>query len=212
MSRSFLTDCLRVQGFLILRQCIPRELTEAARKRWNTSPAEQRGGANGMGANLGTSPDFVDLVMGSCVKTLLENEMGPFTDPVGCMLAVTAPLPHDPPRIRANNEINSGTQAWGDIGSPGLHIDGTWAGAYGLTQDEVDAATGKPYDVEKWLGDESDQSIGVSQDVLPDRSTLKRTFSQEHILSLLRSEIYLNLVVILELLSEESLRIDRSPT
>ena len=149
-------------GFLILRQVIPRELTEAARRKWNTTPRKERGGGNGLGSTLGTQPEFLDLVMKSCIKPLLEHEMGPFSDPVGAMLAVTPPLKGEPPPVRPHELLDDGRQAWGEIGSPGLHIDGTWTGAHGLQQDEFDEATGKPYDVEKWIGEETDQNIGTN--------------------------------------------------
>ena len=75
--------------------------------------------------------------MKSCVKPLLEHEMGPFSDPVGAMLAVTPPLKGEPPPVRPHEVLDDGRQAWGEVGSPGLHIDGTWTGAHGLQQDEL---------------------------------------------------------------------------
>ena len=97
-------------GFLILRQVIPRELTEAARRKWNTTPRKERGGGNGLGSTLGTQPEFLDLVMKSCIKPLLEHEMGPFSDPVGAMLAVTPPLKGEPPPVRPHETLDDGRE------------------------------------------------------------------------------------------------------
>ena len=103
--RTSLTDDEKRQlyhdGFLILRGMLTRDITERARRKFNTSHGAEKG-------SLMFSEEFLGLLNDSCVGDLLRTEMGPFTPAMACQVAVTPPSPSP----------NPGTGPWPQYGNP----------------------------------------------------------------------------------------------
>ena len=114
-------------GFIVLKNIVPRELTRAAKRRINFFVGRD-GRLFRHYADLAICSEFPDLVNKSPLGPLLRNFMGPFDPPVRAM--PTALYPVDPPEkpspMRAPN--------FGFV----PHLDGQWAGRLPRNQNEVD--------------------------------------------------------------------------
>jgi hypothetical protein len=124
-------------GFIIVRDAVPRSIVNAARARIEAVlPTDERRLL--VPAGLATHPDILSLFNDGCIAELLRREMGPFPDVVSCQVAVTPP--HD---------------MLG--GEPGTHVDGGWSGPLPETADEIDPLTHRPKDPAPYFGENDDR-------------------------------------------------------
>jgi hypothetical protein len=120
-------------GFVILRNAVPRDLRERAKRVINENPQMIVHGDN----------DAINgLHNDSILATVLEEAMGPHTRPNNAQVAVT--MPH-----------------YGAGSAPSTHVDGGWAGPCPVTQSEILAsgqslhtwgADGDPHSMGPWGG------------------------------------------------------------
>jgi hypothetical protein len=139
-------------GYLIIRDAVPFEVSQRARERITAAlPEDERKLL--VAADLATHPDVLSLFRDSTMAGILRDEMGPFPDVVSCQVAVTP----------AFDTLG---------GSPGAHVDGGWSGDIPASADDIDAQTGRPRDAAKYFG-EHDERRGTNDGILwqdPDRT------------------------------------------
>ena len=123
-------------GFVIIRDAISPAATQAARELLTASlPKDERRLL--VPGELATHESIVGLLNDSCLAEILRHEMGPFPDVISCQVAVTP----------AHDRLG---------GSPGPHVDGSWAGEIPATYDEIDPETTRPYDAQRYFGANDD--------------------------------------------------------
>ena len=124
--RSLLRD-----GFLIIKNAVPRDITARARERIRaTLPADERRLL--APAALATHEDTLALFNESRLAEILRREMGPFPPVISAQIAVTP----------AFDELG---------GAPSPHVDGSWGGAIPSRAEETDA-NGRPKDAARYFG------------------------------------------------------------
>ncbi len=119
-------------GFIVLKDVVPGELTWAAKRRINIF-AGRDGHLFKYYSELASSHEFPDLINLSPLGDILRTTMGPFDAPQRAMPMVL--YPRDP-----SPEIGGYGVADRDIPNFGFapHLDGQWAGALPRNQNEVD--------------------------------------------------------------------------
>ena len=119
-------------GFIVLRQVVPPELTHAAKRRINIF-AGREGHLFRYYNELAASVEFPNLVNKSALRDILLRTMGPFDAPQRAMPMVL--YPRDP-----SADIGGYGVADRDIPNFGFvpHLDGQWAGDLPRNQNEVD--------------------------------------------------------------------------
>ena len=119
-------------GFIVLRNAVPRELTHRARRRINVF-AGRRGYLFDHYPELSSSPEFPDLLNKSVLAEILRNTMGPFDAPERAMPMVL--YPRDPSSA-------VGPHGLPDDQLPNFgffpHLDGQWSGRLPKSWSEVD--------------------------------------------------------------------------
>lgn len=111
-------QCLLDDGFVILRDAVPREVTQRAIQRINPEPTK---------IVHGDQPDINNLYTESILCELINEVMGPHTSPINAQVGVTMPRAADAVVRR------KATPAF----HPQAHVDGGWAGLCPQTQSEI---------------------------------------------------------------------------
>ena len=70
-------------GYIILKGIVPKELTQAARRRIADAPAP------GQGGDLGTAAEMLSLLNDSALADVLRDTMGAFDPPSRCQVTAT---------------------------------------------------------------------------------------------------------------------------
>lgn len=109
---------LKRDGFVVLKQAVPREVTAHAKALIDQDPTRIVHGNN---------PAINGLYNDSVLRDLMLTEMGPHTAPVNAQVAVTLPNYSD---AVVRRKVTSGA-------APGAHVDGGWAGLCPLKRSEI---------------------------------------------------------------------------
>ncbi len=119
-------------GFIVLRDIVPRELTRSAKRRIHVMIGRE-GSLRRHYKDLSVAPELPALVNETSLGDLLRNTMGEFDPPVKAM--PTALHPFD-----ASETITSYGVPGTEIPNFGFvpHLDGQWAGRVPRNQNEVD--------------------------------------------------------------------------
>jgi hypothetical protein len=124
-------------GFAVIPNAIPPHVLQRAQATIEERiPADANILVNP--AELVTHSDVIGLINESKLKPLLEAEMGPFPPIVSSQVAVRRP-------------------GYEKGAKPVPHIDGSWGGPNPSTAEEIDLATGRPRDLDKWWGADQDK-------------------------------------------------------
>jgi hypothetical protein len=141
----------RDDGFIIVKNAVPADVVERARKLITDSlPKQERRLL--VPAELATHPYIVGLLYDGEVHEILQNMMGDFPPVISCQVAVTP----------GHDELG---------GVPGTHVDGGWSGVIPTTKEEIDPETHRPRDAARYFG-EDDEKRGTNDGLLwidPDR-------------------------------------------
>jgi len=119
-------------GFIVLKDVVPGELTWAAKRRINVF-AGREGNLFRYYGELASSPEFPSLLNESPLGAILRDAMGPFDAPSRAMPMVL--YPRDPSERLGGYGVRDK-----DIPNFGFapHLDGQWAGSLPRNQNEVD--------------------------------------------------------------------------
>ena len=109
---------LKRDGFVILRNAVPRAVTERAKARINHDPTR---------IVHGDTPAINDLYNDSVLREVVLEAMGPHTAPVNAQVAVTMPRFSDAVVRRPVTTTSA----------PAAHVDGGWAGLCPMSQREI---------------------------------------------------------------------------
>ena len=109
---------LKHDGFVVLKNAVPRDVTRRAKVLINQDPSRIVHGDN---------PAINGLYNDSVLRDLMLGTMGPHTAPVNAQVAVT--LPNETDAV-GRRKVTSKT-------APGAHVDGGWAGPCPLTRSEL---------------------------------------------------------------------------
>ena len=107
-------------GFVILRNAVPRDLRERAKRVITENPQT---------IVHGDAAAINGLYNDSILATVLEEAMGPHTRPINAQVAVTMPHYADAV-VRTRVDVNN-------VYAPSAHVDGGWAGLCPVTQREI---------------------------------------------------------------------------
>ena len=132
-------------GFVILRNVIPLELVDAAKKLVDdVMPTNTRRIL--APAALATHPQVIGVFKNSPISQILRKVMGPFPDVVSCQVAVTPPF----------DKL---------VRTVGAHVDGGWSGPIPDNPAEIEPIRGRPIDAVKYFG-ENDEVRGSNDGLL----------------------------------------------
>ena len=129
---------LKRDGFVILKQAVPRTVTARAKALINQEPTRIVHGDN---------PVINGLYSDSVLGDVMLDAMGPHTAPINAQVAVTLPRFADAV-VRHKASANS---------APGAHVDGGWAGLCPLKRSQILAEGGA---LETWGHDGDPKSMG----------------------------------------------------
>ena len=110
-------------GFVILRNAMPRDLSQRAKRVITENPQT---------IVHGDAAAVNGLYNDSILATVLEEAMGPHTRPINAQVAVTMPHYADAV-VRTRVDVNN-------VYAPSAHVDGGWAGLCPVKQSESLAA------------------------------------------------------------------------
>jgi len=127
-------------GFVILRNAVPQDLRQRAKRVINENPQTIVHGENAA---------INGLYNDSILATVLEEAMGPHTRPINAQVAVTMPHYADAV-VRTRVDVNN-------VYAPSAHVDGGWAGLCPVTQSEI-LASGQS--LHTWGSNGDPQSMG----------------------------------------------------
>ena len=127
-------------GFVILRNAVPRDLSQRAKRVITENPQT---------IVHGDAAAVNGLYNDSILATVLEEAMGPHTRPINAQVAVTMPHYADAV-VRTRVDVNN-------VYAPSAHVDGGWAGLCPVTQREI-LASGQS--LHTWGADGDPQSMG----------------------------------------------------
>ena len=125
-------------GFVILKNAVPRDITARAKTLINRDPTKI---AHGDEAAIN------DLFNASSIPAVLEEAMGRHTPPINAQVAVTMPRYSD---AVTRHRVTAQT-------APVAHVDGGWAGPCPATRSEIEASGG---DLHTWGNDGDPRSLG----------------------------------------------------
>ena len=129
---------LQRDGFVILKQAVPRTVTARAKALINQDPTRIVHGDN---------PVINGLYSDSVLGDVMLDAMGPHTAPINAQVAVTLPRFAD---AVVRNKASAKS-------APGAHVDGGWAGLCPLKRSEIVAQGGA---LETWGHDGDPKSMG----------------------------------------------------
>ena len=129
---------LKHDGFVILRNAVPRTVTERAKALINQDPTRIVHGDN---------PAINGLYNDSVLRDVMLEAMGPHTTPLNAQVAVTMPRYSDAVVRRRVTKA----------AAPGAHVDGGWAGLCPMSQSEI-LASGET--LETWGSKGDPKSMG----------------------------------------------------
>jgi len=94
-----------------------------------------------------------DAVLGlleeSCLRQLLESDMGPFPPVVSSQIAFTPPSLYP--------AVDGRDQKCGVVALPEPYVDGAWSGLIPETAQGIDMDAGRPIDAARWFGENEDR-------------------------------------------------------
>ena len=129
---------LKRDGFVILKDAIPREITSAAKELINQDPTR---------IVHGDEPKINNLYNESPMRDIMLSVMGPHTAPINAQVAVTMPHFADAVVRRPASSVYR----------PQTHVDGGWAGLCPVTKTEI-LANGET--LETWGSEGDPKSMG----------------------------------------------------
>jgi hypothetical protein len=140
-ARTHLTDdqkqSLFEDGYVVIKNAIPRDLSQRARDLLNTSlPRDEHKLL--VPPELATHADILSLFNDTCLATILKNEMGPFPEVISSQVAVLPPYQ------------NAAT-------APSAHVDGSWGGEIPSRAQDIDIDKGRPIDAARYFGENDDR-------------------------------------------------------
>ena len=141
MPHDYLNDeqkqCFFNDGFIVIKNVIPRSITETARKLIEGSlPRDKR--VLLVPRDLATHPDILRLFNETCLKTILATELGPFPEVISSQIAVTP--------------------AFDTMGGrPSPHVDGSWSGPIPDSANDIEPVRGRPLDPAPYFGENDDR-------------------------------------------------------
>jgi hypothetical protein len=127
-------------GFVVVRNAVPPQMTQRAKALINKDPLK---------IVYGDHPVINGLYNDSVVAEILEEAMGPHTRPINAQVAVVMPLAGDAVTRQKIDPDN--------VHVPGGHVDGGWAGLCPVSCSDIQAS-GQP--LHTWGSDGDPQSMG----------------------------------------------------